>query len=1122
MTAAPDLQAKAALDAEIARVAQLIKDDPPSLAAVILVVSEVASIAQTVLNGIKMGQDAIGIASSIIFHSQSFKDLTSRLSPSLANFLGDHFGAHGEGSLRGAELITNEVADALTGHGNDLGEQTHLSPLKAWAAELKGKELHLARHSIASSSLFAQWDAKLEDAAVTLVQGVIDTLEGRLEAQASLLPAGVNTVAAATITDVVGLATTALLAAVTLEAVIPEFKRLGLTDVVRTLGEIVGVGSIGASVIEPELKYALHLPAEQQAAQRFHTRLPTGHEALEHFRRRDLTITDYQRAQELEGYDLEYVQRTLLDPWVVPPLRSLVALFDGVPADPAWLATQARRHGFSDADVKRLVQGLILRMEKPGRDRYLAEVEAALVDGYLEPDKLDDYLGAVVPDPNQRGWWARALLNRRGREVAKRLADAVQTTYENGNLGTDTASNLLGNIGLASREVQVRLAVASLKRNETQLKTETAEAQKAVSGLQIQTLAALKKQLRAGTLSEDDFVTFGVLAGYTASYMTALADITLLTAKHTAPLAPQLTGVTALDQQLAGHTLPPPINTVQPLADQLAQVRAAIAAAPPQAELTLQGQIDTASAGLPLLKGAELKDARAALTTLRQQLRAAQGARLEPLKQRVAQLQGQIKDARVTDTQVNRLTTDTRRATLTNLRVQLRHQVLTRDAFVSQGLLLGYDATLLAQVADVEVLRQSSHLTGVDLSDKQAAKDALTKGMSDAVGELVALRQTSAANALKILQDAGVTLTEAQAAIALAEVLAGTDVTGVGWPFGSLTDQDLTFGTILSGVTALLKSGFGGAGKAAGLLEAIGVGEPTAEAITGVLGLVESLFGKGPKRSRDKATATRPPIPGHVPIPALETQADLDAAQAQLNKSAQLANLVAQYQREYAALVAQGGDITDLVPPERHITADRSDADTDAEIVFWSQALATLESRLRAPGGQPPPGQPPPAAQPGLGNLLKQRSDATIAAGSYNALTPRGGATPITWTTAQTTVGQVPAAILALFDARDTDQLATFATQLQRLNQFNLLRHTETLTAGSPYLLVDPSGVVTTLTPASDTSTDTLVTTAAGVFVSTATAAAAEFGALIARPSATPPAPTGGGGAGTGPGLSGV
>lgn len=506
---------------------QAIADDPPTVFEVIKVISEIVGVAAQVIGGIKAGKDALAIASSVIFHSKEFKSLAVRIAPAIAGYGGDNVAAHQETTARGSEFVANVLGELLLNAGNDVATAGEIAPLKSLAGEIEKQGPLMAAQAHANAGLLTKVVEELERPLNTMVEGFFRIFQEQIESQRAGLPGNVNKVAAGALTRALELGITAHFAAAGLEAVIPTFKNIGLNQIVGFIASLAGFDKIVGPAMGPTLKYGIGIPAEMQAARLFRTRRPSSSAVREQAFQRHVTLKDYRRALELEGLPDDWINVLVADTFIDPSPREITWMLDGAEVDPVWVAAKLKEVGWDDADVKRGTGAIQSRSQLPGRSRYTTELVSTFVAGDMDQRDFEQQLAGVVQDPDHRALWVGAASWAKARRVAGQLSTAIVKQYREDVIDGDTAGTMLDAIGLPDREVQLRLSLAALDRNQKLLKTETAELEVPMKALRSSTLTTLRAGVRSGELDPDRGVELIEMLGFARSYATTIVALEL-------------------------------------------------------------------------------------------------------------------------------------------------------------------------------------------------------------------------------------------------------------------------------------------------------------------------------------------------------------------------------------------------------------------------------------------------------------------------------------------------------------------------------------------------------------------------------------------------------------------
>jgi hypothetical protein len=338
-----------------------------------------------------------------------------------------------------------------------------------------------------------------------------------------------------------------------------------------------------------------------------------------------------------------------------------------------------------------------------------------------------------------------------------------------------------------------------------------------------------------------------------------------------------------------------------------------------------------------------------------------------------------------------------RPAALRNLNLQLALGVLDRDHYVSLGLMLGYSELELQQLADVALLQAAPPELALDAGVATEAAAAAQSALATMTAQLVALRQTTGAAAVELLQDAGVDLSVAQAAVATWEVVTRDPRAVGGWPFGSTTEGSTVWAHVIGALARAVTGGFAPQDLPAQLLARLGIHGTGAELAMDIIEYLIALFGgRRPHRTRDKSTVT-PPIVPFEPIPAdkyklpeprprLDEPVTLPTLPATPEQRAQLAAALANLEETRARLVALGGKPPQCAgtTPAAETRAGYRDAIEAAgkcllvtsaalvrrlhELTFRSSQTIAAAAAAGAPGAAVPPPPPPlPEEEGGAG-----------------------------------------------------------------------------------------------------------------------------------------------------------
>jgi len=791
----PASPAPPSLAPEVERLLDELYRDPPNPAAVIAAISQVVDIAAKIIGGVKANKDALAIASSVIFGSKELSGLAKHLSPTLANFLGDHLGRTGEIIARGAETALSEIADANVDASLEVADATDLASLKAAIAEL-------GVGTAAGDAVARQVEhitlgivGKVRQVLSSFPTALLRIYTDQITARRDELPEHVSEVAGDAISQAMILGLGAHLAALGVEA-IPYLKHIGLPQAVGYLADFAGFRQITGPVIGPTLHYGLALPAEHQARRWFRSVLPSPADVREQVVQRHLPLADYQAALELAGYPADYVKAAFADVWIDPRFREIELLTASADVDTTWLTEKLLEVGWSDGDVRRAVDALQQRAFRAQRDSYLRRVVDEYARGRLTAAALQGALEGSVRNSVAAGFIeSEARLARRGR-VMSTLGGAVLEQYRQDIIGPLAAQDMLTALGMPQEEVTTQLALVALQRNERLLAEQRADIEAAIRQVRSAALTTLRRELRLGVISVEDFNAAAVLLGYHPSYAASVATLE--------ELAPAPTGATAaLEDPLAAAAL-----------------------------------------------------AQEALTTLLQ--------------------------------------------------------------------------------------------------------------------DLVAARQVAGTRAIELLVQAGVPLSAAQVAIAIAEVLVTQPGEGLKLPFGDLRSTDLVLVRILSTVLDVLRQGLAEDGFLARSLDAVGVGQVDDQRLLGIFAALGSLFGRRSKSPRPPATVTRPPEVPHVPSPPEE-----EAEAQRLRRIAELQHELATLNLELALCRAQTGASPEAFGGEppliEDLPAEPSASELESLVAARRAQLEACRAAAAAAGiTLPPPtwpqgqeGPPGPAGPPG-------------------------------------------------------------------------------------------------------------------------------------------------------------
>lgn len=790
--------------------------------AVITAIADIISIASQILQGVKAGQDALAIAGSVVFHSKALQDLVGRVAPTVTSFLGDHVGTHKETLAAFGDILTNHVADQLLEGTDAVAEGTHLSPLKSLAAHFKQREASYTEDVFAIAGTTSNYPKIFEAGLSELIAKGLGLFKESIEDHADLLPEGVNQVAGAAIMRTIEMSLAAHIAASTTAILIPGHT-VNLTQMLLGFADLIGIGGIGEKAVGPTLEHGLKVPADHQARKLFRTQLPDPESVRSRYAKRQVTRDDYVRVLELNGLQDDWIKIQADHPWHIPRPRELLQLIQDVEVDIEWVARQLRLMEWPDEMILRGSEAIMKRLRKPGHDKYLAELLTSFIDGYMSQDRFEAELKQLIGDDAHRSYYVGAASWGRGRNVASRLATAISAQARSGVISDDAAKEMLTGIGLAPGEVQVRIALAALARNEKHLKDEDVQIERDLRALKSESLKTLQHALTRGLIDEATFATYAQTLGYSESYAGALAHLGALERASTVKTQPYTHGLIDATTAPAPLELALPVPGAPPLEAKLVELRAKIATTP--------------TADKP------------------------------PLRAQAITLAGQVAVQRATDKAVADQYKTVTGAILKNLRAHLRRDVLSRDSFLALATTLGVDPLYAGQLADIEVLKSQQHLAGIPADDIAAAIAAAHTGITELMTDLVSTREVAGAAALKILADAGVPGAAAQLAIILAELLAQSLDNQLKLPFAQLDASNLVGATVLNQVLTRLADGFGSDTAIGKMLAGLGLTRPDEQAISSIISAVENLVGAFQKRTRDPVTVPRQPDPPPVNIP---------------------------------------------------------------------------------------------------------------------------------------------------------------------------------------------------------------------------------------------------------------
>lgn len=754
----------------------------------------IIDVAGKILNGIKAGKDAFAVVTGVVWHSKELRAVFEKLNPDVANFLGGHISRFTETVARGHDGIFNElVQHTMTGH-DTVADAAEISSLKRAAGEVAARPALVQANIAGHSGIMGAGAQKAEALLGTLVNDLMSLYTDKLQARKDDLPEKVNEVASEMVSRALEFGLSAQLAAVAVELLYPT-KYTGLNQLVGYLANFAGFDEITKPIINPQLKWALSIPAEHQAAKLFRTRIPGAEDVRDQAVQRHVTAADYRRALQLEGFPEDWIDVKVADMFIDPRPREIMQLVDGADVDPAWLVSKYREVGWDDDDVRKAVNATIKRNKLPAAQRYLGTFSNSYLAGFVLPGVTPSSAAAAEPIP--QGWAAStyhgmraavanvsdddgysrlylaALQEERRHKSAEQLAAAVIDQFQNDIIGPDATENMLEALGYDAGEVTRRRALAELRRNTRLIKQETADVEALAKSLRTSALTAIKGELRAGTMTRDEFTTFAGMIGYQASFAGAIADLELL--------------------KLTPRTVP-----------------------------------ETATAGLAHL--------RTSLNTPQPVLVDGTTAPLPGAKELTA-------------------------AALANLKAQLAAGTLTRDEFLSLGRMLGYGALELEQLADVQQLRMELPLQVIAASDAATLAAHAQAALTDLAANLVTRRIVNGAAAVTLLQNAGVPLSAAAVAIAIAEI-AGLTIVEYGlFPFQDLSNNKLVWSSVLDAVKTVAQGDFKSGKLVTDLLAIVGGNAHTENELKGILTRLTGLFGGRPGRTRQPATTTRPPSP---------------------------------------------------------------------------------------------------------------------------------------------------------------------------------------------------------------------------------------------------------------------
>jgi hypothetical protein len=355
--------------------------------------------------------------------------------------------------------------------------------------------------------------------------------------------------------DAVVAGTAAQGGAALLELIHP-LKNMGLAQFVGFIASFAGFDEIIKPYLDPTLHYALNVPARQHAAWKWQTELPDARRAKELAASGLLLTDDYASTLRFHGFPTWYIAKELDDLYHHLRPTDLARALDASEADAAWLVAKLRRFGLSPDDAAILGKALELKATQPGRTKLATAAFDAFKKGQIDDAQLEDALTGADLSATHRSYWRKAAtLERRGVVMEKVAAD-VLTQYRNGLVSRLEAAQELHALGFTDADVTLRVLVTDLQRLEVQLKADARTLTQALHAAQVQGQKDVTRQLKAGLITDDQFVSYMVAFGYSPTYAQAAADVAHLGPPIKPNAGEALVGLDALEatrKQIAGY-----------------------------------------------------------------------------------------------------------------------------------------------------------------------------------------------------------------------------------------------------------------------------------------------------------------------------------------------------------------------------------------------------------------------------------------------------------------------------------------------------------------------------------------------------------------------------------------